>query len=261
MSEVKAIKLTKGQKIKLTKPGSPSSSLSKIMCGYKWEEKPGPTWDLDGSIICLDNTGRVVTTVCYYNKEFPSNGKYIHHHGDNLTGAGKRNSDKEQIDVNLEAMPSEVERLIVIMNIYEAYRKYQDLTGISNCSMHIQDVSTGKDLAEFDISGKDTSKYKKMTGFYIGTFYRDEEGWKFEAIGEAIRAETIKEMQNIASTYYRNGVCGTFAEYIQDYPNNRGLGTSPVERRMQQTESQTSYDQQTRRGGIFGFLKSIFFDD
>lgn len=261
MSEVKAIKLTKGQKIKLTKPDNPSSSLSKIMCGYKWEEKPGPSWDLDGSIICLDKAGRVVTTVCYYKKEFPCDGSYIHHHGDNLTGAGKRNSDKEQIDVNLKAMSSDVERLIVIMNIYEAYNKAQDLTGISNCSMHIQDVSTGKDLAEFDISGTDTSRYKGMTGFYIGTFYRDGSDWKFEAIGEAIRAKTIKEMQEIASTYYRNGVCGTFAEYIQDHPNNRGLGTSPVERRMQQAESQTSYGQQTRRGGIFGFLKSIFFDD
>lgn len=261
MSEANTIKLTKGQKIKLTKPGSSSSSLSKIMCGYKWEEKPGPSWDLDGSIICLDKTGRVVTTVCYYEKEFPSNGRYIHHHGDNLTGAGKRNSDKEQIDVDLKAMPSEVERLIVIMNIYDAYLKRQDLTGISNCSMHIQDVSTGKDLAEFDISGKDTSKYKKMTGFYIGTFYRDGADWKFEAIGEAIRAKTIKEMQEIASTYYRNEVCGTFTEYIQDHPNNIGLGTSPVERQMNNSESHTSYEHQPQRRGFLDNLKSLLFGD
>lgn len=259
MSEV--VKLTKGQKIKLTKPGSSSSSLSKIMCGYKWEEKPGPSWDLDGSIICLDKTGKVVTTVCYYNKNFLSDGKYIHHHGDNLTGAGKWNSDKEQIDVNLEAMPSEVERLIVIMNIYDAYTRKQDFTGISNCSMHIQNVSTGKDLAEFDISGDDTSKYVDMTGFYIGTFYRDGADWKFEAVGEAIRAKTIKEMQNIASTYYQNGVCGTFAEYIQDHSNNRGLGTSPLESRMQYSENQTSYGQQQPRRGFLDSLKSFLFGD
>lgn len=253
MSEV--VKLTKGQKIKLTKPGS---SLNKIMCGYKWEEKPGPSWDLDGSIICLDKSGKVVTTVYYGNLNF---GKYIQHHGDNLTGAGKWNSDKEQIDVSLRTMPNDVERLIVIMNIYHAYMKKQDLTGISNCSMHIQDTTTGKDLAEFDISGKDTSKYKKMTGFYIGTFYRDGTDWKFEAIGEAIRTESIAEMQDIASTYYRNGVCGTFAEYIQDHPNNRGLGTSPLERQRHYAESQTSYGQQPPRRGFLDSLKSFLFGD
>lgn len=210
------VKLTKGQQIKITKPGD---SLDKIMCGYKWEEKSGPTWDIDGSIICLDRYGDEVTTVYYGNLNYRD---YIHHHGDNLTGAGKWNSDKEQIDIKLKDLPSNVERLVGIMNIYRAYEKGQDLTGVSNCSMHIQDAKKGIELAEFDISGAYSKEYAGKTGFYIGTFYRDGQSWKFEAIGEAIRVRDISEMIKIASAYYRNvNTKETFAEYLQNHANNK----------------------------------------
>lgn len=209
------VKLTKGQQIKITKPGD---GLDKIMCGYKWEEKSGPTWDIDGSIICLDRYGSEIRTVYYGNLDYKH---YIHHHGDNLTGAGKWNSDKEQIDIRLKDLPSDVERLVVIMNIYSAYGKGQDLTGVSNCSMHIQDVKKGIELAEFDISGADSKIYAGKTGFYIGTFYRDGQSWKFEAIGEAIRVRDISEMVKIASKYYGVIRTETFAEYIKNHENNK----------------------------------------
>lgn len=242
------VKLTKGQQIKITKPGD---GLDKIMCGYKWEEKSGPTWDIDGSVICLDRCGNVVSTVCYHNLNF---GRYVHHHGDNLTGAGKYNSDKEQIDISLRAMKPEVERIVVIMNIYSAYSKRQDLTGISNCSMHIQNVKNGQDLAEFDISGVDNAAYKDKTGFYIGTFYRDEGEWKFEAIGEAIRVKNISEMEDIACDYYSGRKAETFAEYIRNHINNVGLN-----KYIPRTQNMSADVQpEQRRRTIGDFFKSIF---
>lgn len=211
-----AVKLTKGQKVSLTKPGD---GLDKIMCGYKWEKSFGLSCDVDGSAICLDKYGNIIGTVCYSKLNFKG---YIHHHGDNLTGYGKRNSDKEQIDICLRAMTHDVERVVIIMNIYDAYHKDQDLTGISNCSIHIQNVKNGQDLVEFDISQADKKQYKGKTGFYVGTFLRDGVEWKFEAIGEAIRVRNIREMEEIASDYYSSKSRNeTFAEYIQNHENNK----------------------------------------
>lgn len=185
------INLQKGQKIDLTKGGG---GLRQVMVGLGWDEaeqprgffapKPQPI-DCDASAILCGANGRIVgndiSQCCVYfgNLRHPSGA--IIHQGDNLTGEG--DGDDEQIMVNLPMVPSQVDKIVFVVNIYDARKRNQHFGLIRNAFIRLVDMDHHTEICRFNLS----ENYNNMTGLVVGEIYRKNGEWKFNAIGQPVQ--------------------------------------------------------------------------
>lgn len=193
------INLQKGQKIDLTKGGG---GLRQIMVGLGWDEapqrggffspKPEPI-DCDASAILCGANGKLVSSdvnesVVYFGNLRHNSGAVVHQ-GDNLTGEG--DGDDEQIMVNLPQLPSQVERIVFVVNIYDARSRNQHFGLIRNAFIRLVNMDARTEICRYNLS----ENYANMTGLVVGEIYRKNGEWKFNAIGqpvqEASRLETL----------------------------------------------------------------------
>lgn len=176
------INLSKGQKINLTKEAN--NSLSKTIIGLGWDQikKKGlfgglQTADLDASILLSTETETVVESVFYGKAK--SNDRSIQHTGDNLTGAG--DGDDEQIKVDFSKVSPAINRLTVVVNIYNAKAKKQNFGMIQNAYVHVLDQD-GKEMVRFNLTNDNAT----ATGIIVGEFIRKGNEWEFTAIGKGV---------------------------------------------------------------------------
>lgn len=193
------INLQKGQHISLSKE---APGLKKLMCGLGWDvvkhSKGGlfgafsntSNCDLDASVICLDQNGKVrdLANVIYFRNLSHKSGA-ITHLGDNLTGAGA--GDDEQILVDLSQLPPEIKKLVFTVNIYDCVTRKQDFSLVKNAFVRLVNTSNNQELAKYNLSG---SEYKGMTGMIMAEIYNHNNEWKMAAIGNGIRANGLKEL-------------------------------------------------------------------
>lgn len=184
-----SVNLQKGQKIDLTKPGQ---GLKKIMVGLGWDEASkglmsifkSNTVDCDASAILCGADGKVVARnaneCCVYFGNLRHQSGAIVHQGDNLTGAGE--GDDEQIMVDLPNVPENIEKIVFVVNIYDARAKGQHFGLIKNAFIRLVDMSSGKEICKYNLS----EDYSNMTGLVVGEIYRRNGEWKFNAIGQGI---------------------------------------------------------------------------
>lgn len=187
-----SINLQKGQKIDLTKGGG---GLKAVMVGLGWDEAPRSAGffglsqpqpiDCDASVILCGADGKVVSgntndAVVYFGNLIHPSGAIIHQ-GDNLTGAG--DGDDEQIMVNLQQVPSNIERLVFVVNIYDADVRKQHFGMIQNAFIRLVNLDTNAEICKFNLS----ENYNNMTGLVVGEIYRRGGEWKFNAIGQPVK--------------------------------------------------------------------------
>ena len=188
-----SVNLKKGQKISLVKPGS--AGLKRIMVGLGWDEveqkrrlffAPKPQdIDCDASVILCGANGKVISPDpkqgCVYFGNLRHSSGAIVHQGDNLTGAGE--GDDEQIMVDLPLVPPHIDKLVFVVNIYDANVRRQHFGMIRNAYIRLVDLSNNTEICRFNLS----ENYDGMTGMVVGELYRHEGEWKFNAIGQAVR--------------------------------------------------------------------------
>ena len=183
-----SVKLSKGQGVNLKKE---APNLKRVLVGLGWDPAETSIFsadiDIDASIICIDKNGKHESTV-YYGALKHRSGAIIHQ-GDNLTGEG--DGDDEQIEIILDKVPEKIEKLKVIINIYQAYSRRQHFGKIKNCFVRAEDMDTGKELVRYDIDQKD---FNSKTGVFVADIYRYKGEWKFKAIGEPVKVKDIDEM-------------------------------------------------------------------
>lgn len=194
-----AINLQKGQSISLQKE---APELQRVLCGLGWDvaQRLGglrslfvnpPDYDLDASVLCLDGQKRLARNedVVYFgNLRHPSGA--ITHLGDNLTGAG--HGDDEQIVVDLAAIPSEIQTLMFVVNIYRCRDRKQDFSQVKNAFVRLEDTVTHREIARYNLSGDD---YHGITGLRMAALQRDEQNtWQLAALGEGLQVEGLKEI-------------------------------------------------------------------
>lgn len=191
-----AVSLQKGQKISLTKD---HAGLSRIMVGLGWDEakragglfsfKPSQAIDCDASVFCLQN-GKLVSpaedTVYFGNLRHHSGA--IQHMGDNLTGAG--DGDDEQIMIDLNAIPAQYDRLVIVVNIYQAVQRHQHFGMIQNAFCRVVDQKTNQELCRYNL----TENYNGMTSMIFGEVYRHNGEWKFNAVGQGTTDPGLNEL-------------------------------------------------------------------
>ena len=125
-----SVKLQKGQKVSLSKE---HAGLSKIIVGLGWDEIQQPRRlfapkpqdiDCDAFALLLVN-GKLISNddiVYYHNLTHKS--RAVKHMGDNLTGAG--DGDDEQIVIDLSSVPGQYDKIVLAVNIYEAFSNDPD---------------------------------------------------------------------------------------------------------------------------------------
>lgn len=189
-----AVSLMKGQKISLSKE---SAGLSVVTVGLGWDEakkkkgffaKKEKDIDCDASAILLTND--VLTSksdIVYFANLKHSSGSVVHM-GDNLTGAG--DGDDEQITVDLTRVPYNVNRIVFVVNIYQAVQRKQHFGMINNAFIRIVDNRNNNEICRYNL----TDDYSGCMAMIFGEIYKYNDEWKFNAIGQGTTDESITDL-------------------------------------------------------------------
>ncbi len=195
-----AINLQKGQRVDLTKG---NTGLSKILVGLGWDpvQKSGkgmlgslfgggaPNIDCDASVLMLNENGKLGSKKdLIYFGNLRSNCGSVIHSGDNLTGDG--HGDDEQITVELSKIPTNIHKLIFVVNIYDCMRRKQDFGHIGNAFIRIVNTGNNQEMMKFNL----TEDYSGKTTLIAGEIYRHNGEWKFSATGEGTNDTSLSEI-------------------------------------------------------------------
>jgi len=183
-----SISLQKGQRVNLSKEDG--SSVRRIMAGLGWEPaREGHSIDCDASAILCGANGKITCgedLVYFGNLKHPS--KAVLHSGDNLTGEG--DGDDEEIVVNLSDIPAQYEKIVFVVNIYQAKERGQHFGMIQNAFIRIVDSETGKEILRYNLS----ENYSNMTALICAEIYRKDGLWKFNAVGQATQDNSLSTL-------------------------------------------------------------------
>lgn len=197
-----SISLQKGQKVSLSKD---NAGLAKVIVGLGWDEvgkssggglmgslfgssSSSKDIDCDASAIMLRD-GKFVDKhdVIYFGNLAHKSGS-VSHQGDNLTGAGA--GDDEQIIIDLSKVPAEYDKIIMVVNIYDAVGRRQHFGMIKNAFIRLVDARNNNEMFKYNL----TEDYSGMTAMIFGEVYRYNGEWKFSAIGQGTKDSSVVEL-------------------------------------------------------------------
>lgn len=188
-----SVKLQKGQKVSLSKE---HAGLSKIVVGLGWDEverkrgffAPKPQdIDCDAFALLLQNGKLADKNDIVYFGNLTHYTNSVKHMGDNLTGAG--DGDDEQIEIDLNAVPEKYDRIVIAVNIYQAYQRNQHFGMIKNAFIRLVDARNGQEMCIYNL----TEDYSNKTAMLFGEVYRYNGEWKFNAVGQGTAEGSIGE--------------------------------------------------------------------
>lgn len=192
-----SISLQKGQKVSLSKD---NAGLSKVLIGLGWDEverprgglfapKPKPI-DCDASVLLLQN-GKLMKKddIVYFGNLRHESGT-VQHMGDNLTGAG--DGDDEQVIVDLAKIPAQYDKIVIVVNIYQAIQRSQHFGMIRNAFCRLVDGSKNTEMYKYNL----TDDYSGATALIFGEVYRHNGEWKFNAVGQGTNDPGLGELAN-----------------------------------------------------------------
>ena len=190
-----SVSLQKGQKVSLSKD---NAGLANVLVGLGWDEaqpakkglfapKPQPI-DCDASAILLQN-GKLCSKedLIYFGNLRHKSGT-VQHMGDNLTGAG--DGDDEQILVDLASIPAQYDRIVIVVNIYQAVQRKQHFGMIRNAFIRLVDGRNNQEMCRYNLS----DDYSNMTAMIFGEIYRHNGEWKFNAMGQGTTDPGLSEL-------------------------------------------------------------------
>ncbi len=172
------VSLSKGGNVSLTKA---APNLTAVSVGLGWDVRSttGTDFDLDASAIALGTDKKAVSDqhfVFFNNLKSPDGS--IEHAGDNTTGEG--DGDDEVINVELSAVPPNIDTITFPVSIYEADARSQSFGQVRNAYIRVIDKSNGTELARYDLSEDASTE----TAMVFGELYRNNNEWKFRAVGQ-----------------------------------------------------------------------------
>lgn len=174
-----AINLRKGQRVSL------DDGLKLCLVGLGWDTNKydgGYDFDLDASVFMLGANDKMSRDedFIFYNNPKSRNGAVVHT-GDNLTGGS--DGDDEQIIIDLEKVPADVQKLAICVTIYDHDVRKQNFGQVSNAYIRLvkmQDEfdSDGEVVLRFDLE----EEFSIETALVVAEIYRKNGQWKFNAV-------------------------------------------------------------------------------
>jgi tellurium resistance protein TerZ len=201
-----AINLQKGQRINLVK--SSGSTLQNICVGINWGAIVTKNWlgmaskeavDLDASCVLYDEN-KTVLDIIYFGNLRSAEGA-ISHSGDDLTGDmdGDDGLDNEIITVDFARLNPAVSNIAFVLNSFRG----QDFGTIPFASIRIYEgtpTRVNEIFATFDIANG--SGFAGHVSMVMGVFYKKNNEWKFNAIGEPTKDRNLQETINTVTNQY-----------------------------------------------------------
>lgn len=174
-----AINLRKGQRVSL------DDGLKLCMVGLGWDTNKydgGYDFDLDASVFMLGANNKMSRDedFIFYNNPRSRNDAVVHT-GDNLTGGS--DGDDEQIIIDLDKVPADVEKLAICVTIYDSDIRKQNFGQVSNAYIRLVKMndefdSDGEVVLRFDLE----EEFSIETALVVAEIYRRNGQWKFNAV-------------------------------------------------------------------------------
>ena len=171
--------LLKGQSVKLNK----DITLAFVGFNFQLGRYDGEfDFDLDMSAFLLGKSGIVRS-----NSDFVFYGNMEHNSGSLLyTGdsIGGTDFDDEQVYIDLRKVPSDIDKIVFTVTIYEAEARKQNFGQVTGAYIRLVRVS-----ALFDISGTEVLRFdlgedfSTETGIAVCEICRSGSEWAFHAVG------------------------------------------------------------------------------
>jgi tellurium resistance protein TerD len=102
--------------------------------------------------------------------------------------------DQEQVEVDLAAVPADVERIVVILYVNDGPALRRTLGQLRSCELRVLDLADNRELVR---SEDFAPSLDVETALSLGELYRHEGGWKFRVLGQG----------------YSKGISGVAADY------------------------------------------------
>jgi tellurium resistance protein TerD len=102
--------------------------------------------------------------------------------------------DDEQVEIDLPAVPADVERIVVVLYINDGPGARRTLGQLRSLTVRLVNPADGAELIR---SEELSAALREETALVLGEVYRHEGGWKFRVLGDG----------------YRNGIAGIAADY------------------------------------------------
>jgi tellurium resistance protein TerD len=172
------VTLAKGGNVSLSK-AAPHLTTVRIGLGWQARSATGSPFDLDASAL-LCSGGRVLGDeyFVFYNHLKSPEGS-VEHHGDDVSG-GNGAEDDEVITVQLALVPTQVDKIVFPVSIYDADSRRQSFGQVRGAFIRVVNEQDGTELARYDL----TEEASDQTAMIFGELYRYEGEWKFRAVGQ-----------------------------------------------------------------------------
>ncbi len=174
------VHLKKGQKFAVT--GQNGAAVQRIRMGLGWTVL-NVACDLDASAFMLDQNGRIVgdSWFVFYGQPVSPDGSVCHSGDSKGEGAG----DDETIDIDLNRISPNVQRIAFVVTIDEALARGLNFSMVSDAYVRILDLSTNTEMARFSL----TDYYSNVTSMVVGELYRYNGTWKFTSVGNGVQRD------------------------------------------------------------------------
>lgn len=185
-----AIDLVKGSRLNLTK----DTGIKEAMVGLGWAINAfdGEDYDLDLVLFQLDANGRNVDDnhfIFYHNLCDPEGA--VKHSGDNLTGGS--DGDDEMAVINFTKISPQVQKIVVVVSIYEAKSRRQNFGMVDDSYIRMVDTKNGKEILRYSLA----EKFDVQTSVVFAEIYRKDKEWYFKAVGQGF----AKELAELCGVY------------------------------------------------------------
>lgn len=163
--------------------------MKNVLVGLGWTTQRysgSYDFDLDASAFLADANGiTLASNVVFYGSlnETPDGRKCdsamsVIYSGDNKVG-GDGNNDDEQILINFDKVPSNIQKIAISCSIYNAQVRRQNFGMVENAFIHLVDNDTGKEIARYNMN----EDFSTETAVVVAEFYRHNGEWKFNPVG------------------------------------------------------------------------------
>ncbi len=177
-----AVNLSKGQRVSLDK------SMTMALVGLGWDPNRydgGYDFDLDASAFLLGKNGKVrndLDFVFYGNQEHNSGS--VKSMGDDTSGGNSEEGDDEQIFIDFNKVPADIDKIAITVTIYDAPVRKQNFGQVSNAYVRVARISgpndtVGTEVLRFDLG----EEFSVETAIVVCEIYRSGSEWKFNAVG------------------------------------------------------------------------------
>ena len=171
-----SISLQKGQKVSLSKD---NAGLSKIIVGLGWDEVQQSSSG-GGFLSALFGGGSKQQPIdCDASALMLKNGKLV---------------DKSDIvyfgNFDLAKVPQEYDKIVIVVNIYQAVQRHQHFGMIENAFIRLVDARNNNEMCKYNL----TENYSGMTAMIFGEVYRHNGEWKFSAVGQGTNDPGLGEL-------------------------------------------------------------------